>query len=45
VVLGDGAVQIRVRKAGDCFNLEHLLASSPATTATGGRGLQIARAC
>jgi anti-sigma regulatory factor (Ser/Thr protein kinase) len=44
VVLSDQAVQIRVQNAGDCFNLERLLASAPATTATGGRGLQIVRA-
>ncbi len=44
VVLSDGTVQIRVQNAGDCFNLEHLLAASPAATATGGRGLKIVRA-
>lgn len=44
VVFSAAAVLIRVQNAGDCFDLERVLATTPATTATGGRGLQIVRA-
>jgi anti-sigma regulatory factor (Ser/Thr protein kinase) len=45
VVLSAETVEIRVENAGDCYDLERLLASSsPAPTATGGRGVRIVRA-